>query len=86
MSDPPHTSHTPSRVGRWKMRIVVQPAATAQPAGQDPVEHHAIRNIDQQNRIDVVALEEKLGLATVSRKAIQDEPIVPIMLVEAADG
>ncbi len=42
-----------------------------------------IGHVDLQDGVDVVALQEKLGLVTVAREAVEDETVVPVVLIEA---
>src|SRR4029450_3673806 len=63
-------------------QIVVEAARSAESPRLDALAHHAIRHVDQQDRVDVVALKEELGLTAVARKAVEDEPVVPVVFVE----
>jgi hypothetical protein len=64
-------------------QVVIQPALGAQSTPQDALEHNLIRHLDQQDRIDVVALQEEFGLGAVTRKAIENEAEIPVVLIQA---
>jgi hypothetical protein len=55
----------------------------AQPPAQDAVRDHLVGYTDLDHRFDVVALQEELGLRVVTREAVEDEAVVPVVLVEA---
>ncbi|HZA78481.1 MAG TPA: hypothetical protein VE623_19045 [Acidimicrobiales bacterium] len=45
--------------------------------------HLFVRELQYDDAVDVVALEEELGLASVAGKAVDDEPVVPVVEREA---
>ena len=59
--------------------VPVQPASRAQPPRQHPLVHHVIGQLEVDHAVDVVALEEELGLAGVAREAVEDEAVVPVV-------
>ena len=60
-------------------QVVVQPALGAQPAGEDPPVHLLVGEVQVDDPVDVVALEEELGLAGVAGEPVDDEAEVPVV-------
>ena len=58
------------------------PQFVAQPAGHHPAAHLAVGQLEVDDAIDVVALQEELGLPLVAREAVDDEAVVPVVLGE----
>src|SRR5690242_17760022 len=63
-------------------QVVIQPAAAAQPAVQNPAADLAVRQVKLDDAVDVVALQEELGLPRVPREPVDDEAEVPVVLGE----
>src|SRR5580704_3669498 len=63
-------------------QVVVHPAARAQPPGEHPARHLAVGQLEVDHPVEVVALQEELRLALAAREAVDDEPEVPVVLVE----
>src|SRR5215207_2456048 len=61
-------------------QVVVHYAARAKPPGQHPSPHLVVGKVDMDDAVDVVALQEELGLRPVTREAVDDEPVVPVVL------
>ena len=55
--------------------VVVEPAARAEPAALHPRDRRLLRQLDRDHRVDVVVLEEELGLGGVAREAVEDEAV-----------
>src|SRR5262249_49150318 len=70
--------------GSMKHQVVVEPARRAQSSRLDSLEHDIVRHVDQNHGIDVIALEEELGLPPIPREAVEHESEVPIMLIKSA--
>src|SRR6266498_1476919 len=63
-------------------QVVVHAAARAKPPGEDPSADLAVGHVEVDDAVDVVALQEELGLPLVAREAVDDEPEVPVVLGE----
>ena len=50
-----------------------------QPAVQHPAADLAVRQVERDDGVDVVALQEELGLAPVPREPVDDESEVPVV-------
>src|SRR5215471_18044492 len=61
-------------------QVVVHPAVTAQPAVEDPPADLAVGQVKLDDAVDVVALQEELGLPRVPREPVDDEAEVPVVL------
>jgi hypothetical protein len=61
-------------------QVVVHAAARAVPPGQYPSPDLVVGQVEVDDPVDVVALEEELGLPAIARKSIDDEPVVPVVL------
>ena len=64
-------------------QVVVHAAARAEPPGQHPAPDLAVGHVEVDHPVDVVALQEELGLALVAGEAVDDEAVVPVVLAEA---
>src|SRR5262249_22531366 len=69
--------------GSMKHQVVVEPARRAQSSRLDSLEHDLVRHVDQNHGINVIALEEELGLPPIPREAVKYESVVPIMLIKS---
>src|SRR5581483_5128496 len=67
-------------LGAVRDQVVVNAAPGAQPPVQHPAAHLAVRQVQVDDAVDVVALQEELGLPRVAREAVDDEPVIPVML------
>ena len=82
----PGASCSPARValagdrGAAVDQVVVDAAAHAQPAVEHPAADLAVRQVQHDDPVDVVGLQEELGLAPVPREPVDDEPEVPVVL------
>src|SRR5262249_38653701 len=65
-------------------QVVIEPAFGAQPPSHDAVEHHPIGNIDVDHRIDVITFQKKGRLVPAARKAVENEAVVPVVLIKAS--
>ena len=65
--------------GRSRDQVVVEPAPRAQPAAEDPAFDLGVGELEVDDAVDVVGLQEELGLAGVSGEAVDDEPVVPVV-------
>src|SRR5580692_6781076 len=54
-------------------QVVVHAAARAQPAVEHPAADLGVRQVKLDDAVDVIALEEELGLAPVAREPVDDE-------------
>src|SRR5215831_11748180 len=66
--------------------VVVQAAARAQPAGEHPPADLGVGQVQVDHAVDVVALQEELRLAAAAGEAVDDEPVVPVVLAEPLGG
>src|ERR1039457_5211396 len=57
--------------------VVVHAAAGAEPPGEHPAADLGVGQIEMDDAVDVVALQEKLGLPRVAREPVDDEPGAP---------
>ena len=71
-------------LGSAPEEVVVEPARRTEATGEHPARHLRVGELEQDHRVDVVALEEELGLSGVARKAVDDEAVVPVVLAEPA--
>src|SRR5579862_3541363 len=60
-------------------QVVVDPASLAHPAAQHPPADLAVRQVELDHAVDVVALDEELGLPAVPREPVDDEAVVPVV-------
>src|SRR5215467_2099790 len=67
-------------------QVVVHAAVRAQPAGQHPAAHLGVGQVQVDDPVDVVALQEELRLPGVAGEAVDDEPVVPVVLGEPCRG
>src|SRR6202012_3352175 len=65
-------------------QVVVHAAAGAQPPGQHPAADLAVRHVEVDNPVDVVALQEEQRLPPVAREPVDDEAVVPVVLGQPA--
>ena len=63
-------------------QVVVHPAVGAQPAVENPAADLAVWQVKLDDAVDVVALQEELGLPRVPREPVDDEAEVPVVLGE----
>src|SRR6185437_8088587 len=63
-------------------QVVVHPAVGAQPAVEDAAADLAVGQVKLDDAVDVVALQEELGLPRVPREPVDDEAEVPVVLGE----
>ena len=63
--------------------VVVHPALRAQAPAEDAFLDHLVGHLEQDHRIQVVALQEEPGLGLVAGEAVDDEAEVPVMLAQA---
>src|SRR6266699_616438 len=63
-------------------QVVVHAAARAEPPGQHAPADLAVGEVEVDHPVDVVALEEELGLALVTREPVDDEAVVPVVLAQ----
>src|SRR5215208_5120047 len=63
--------------------VVVDPALRAQPPAEDAFLDHLVGDLEQDDRVQVVALQKEPGLGLVAGEAVDDEAIVPVVLVQA---
>src|SRR5262249_6549783 len=61
-------------------QVVVHPALPAQPALEDPPADLAVWQVKLDDAVDVVALQEELGLPRVPREPGDDEAELPVVL------
>ena len=61
-------------------QVVVHAASRAEPAVEHPAPHLAVRQVELDDAVDVVALQEELGLPPVPREPVDDEAVVPVVL------
>src|SRR5580658_835104 len=74
----------PGHLGGAVDQVVVEAAARAQPPGKHPAADLAVRQFQRDDPVDVVALQEELGLPPVPRKAVDDEAVVPVVIGQPA--
>src|SRR5215470_16413369 len=67
-------------------QVVVHAAVRAQPAGQHPAAHLGVGHVQVDDPVDVVAFQEELRLPGVAGEAVDDEPVVPVVLGEPVRG
>src|SRR5215470_10332921 len=67
-------------------QVVVHAAVGAQAAGEHPAAYLGVGQVQMDHAIDVVALEEELGLPAVAGEAVDHEPVVPVVLAEPLGG
>src|SRR5580704_13014789 len=65
-------------------QVVVHAALGAQPPVQHPAAHLAVRQVEVDHRVDVVAFHEELGLPCAAREAVDKKPVVPVVLGQPA--
>src|SRR5579859_3815269 len=63
-------------------QVVVHAAVRAQPAVEDPPADLAVGQVQLDHPVDVVTLQEELGLPAVARESVDDEAVVPVVLGE----
>src|SRR5918994_6704042 len=68
------------RLGPVRDQVVVHSAARAEPPGEHPSPHLVVGEVDMDDAVDVIALQEELGLRPVTREAVDDESVVPVVL------
>ena len=62
--------------------VVVESARRAQATGQHATGNLFVRHLEQDHPVEVVALEKELGLPRVAREAVDDEAVVPVVIVQ----
>ena len=62
--------------------IIIEPTFSAKSAIHNTIKHHLIRNINQNNRIDIIAFKEEGCLIFIARKSIKNKTIIPIVLIK----
>ncbi len=65
-------------------QVVVDAAVRAHPAVEHPAADLAVGQVEHDDRVDVVALQEELGLGPVPGEPVDDEPEVPVVLGQPA--
>src|SRR5215472_5982526 len=70
----------PGHLGTAGQQVVVHAAARAEPSGHDPAPDLAVGEVEVDHAVDVVALQEELRLPLVAGEAVDDEPVVPVVL------
>jgi hypothetical protein len=63
-------------------QVVVHPAARAQPPREHPAAHLVVGQLEVHDGVDVVALQEERSLHRVAREPVEDEPVVPVVLLQ----
>ena len=79
----PHMSQMSATLGRWASRFQSspQPAHRRRASTRSWTTSSGRSQVD--HAVDVVALEEELGLAGVAREPVEHEPVVPVVHGEA---
>jgi hypothetical protein len=67
-----------------KNQIVIQAAFGAEPSAKDAVPDDLIVKIDLNHRVDVIAFQKELRLASIAGEAVEDKSEIPIVLIEPA--
>ena len=72
-----------SHGGSVEDQVVIQATCRAEPAVEDAFLHDSVGDLDQQHGVDIVTLQKKRRLPSIAWEAVQDEPIVPVVLFQA---
>ena len=69
----------------WAMvdQVVVESTIFTESTGQHTTAHHFVGYHNVDHRVDVIALEEELGLYRVAGKAVEHKAEVPVVFVES---
>jgi hypothetical protein len=70
-----------SRPGRDQ--VVVDSTLRTQAPAQDALSNQLVGDLQQDHRVQVIALQEKAGLGLVAGEAVDDEAEVPVVLAQA---
>src|SRR6266568_9511995 len=64
-------------------QVVVEAALRAQPPCEYPTMHLLVGQVEVDDPVDVVALQEELCLPGAAREPVDDEAVVPVMVVQS---
>src|SRR4029453_12799025 len=78
-------AHIPHARCGWPVEdeVVVDPALRAQAPAEDAVSDQLVGDLEQDDRVQVVALQEEAGLGLVAGEAVDEQAVVPVVLAQA---